>query len=159
RAGVHRARQAARCCPHRYRPGRPGQGGPMSELFNFPPFNMPASEGWVFLYLMMAGGVLFFTHPACVMIGAALDRRATPEPAQPGSLGGGAYRSPGRVGHHDRLAIGTIPHEDEVYLIAYMRGGTNAVAEVLAGRAISEGYLVDQNGGLERAAVLPDDLD
>ncbi|HEU4731251.1 MAG TPA: hypothetical protein VFT22_25330, partial [Kofleriaceae bacterium] len=130
----------------------------MSELFGFWPFNLPASEGWVFLYLVMAGGVLFFTHVLCIVIGAAFDRRSY-APAPPEPLGGGAYRTPGIVARPGKLAIGQIPHEDEVYVIAFMRGGTNAVAEVIAGRALGQGYLTRRGEALERAAVLPDGVD
>ena len=40
-------------------------------MFDFPPFNLPASESWVVLYLIMAGLAVFVCHAAASRYGAA----------------------------------------------------------------------------------------
>ncbi len=68
-------------------------------MFDFWPFNLGPSEGWVFLYILMAGGVTAVTYWLCSAIGAALDRRPEGAPDLAAASGGGGpsgvYRTPG----------------------------------------------------------------
>src|SRR5436190_14790624 len=116
----------------------------MSSLFNFWPFNMGPTEGWVFLYLIMACVTMFIVNRVAAAIGEAADKRS--EAASLASAGddenpiqGDAYRTPGKVpSARRRLAVGTIPHDDDIWVIAYMRGGTEGVTELIVGSAIND---------------------
>ena len=125
----------------------------MSEWFNVSPFNLPPSEGWVVIYLLMAGAVLLGTYWLCAAIGAATDRARTPALAEPWDAG--PYRTPAAPG--SGLAIGQIPHERDLWTVAYMRGGVTGVAQVLAGRALAENCLVMDGALLKRTDAQPSD--
>jgi len=115
----------------------------MSHAFHVWPFNLGPSEGWVFIYLAMAATTIFVFNRVAAAVGVAIDRRnearaAATADASP--IDGDAYRTPGRVTER-RLAIGAIPGDDDVWLIAYLRGGVGGVAELLACKALDGGYL------------------
>jgi uncharacterized protein (TIGR04222 family) len=129
-------------------------------LFHFFPFDMPPSEGWVVIYLALALSVLGMTYVMCDMIGAAADRANAPHLTPLSLIGpGGVYRTP-PTPPHERLAIGHVPRPDEVWAIAYLRGKTKAVAEVLVSHAIAGGYLAPDPSGEKfnrTTAPMPDD--
>ena len=81
-------------------------------MFDFWPFNLGPSEGWVVLYLLLSGGVTLTTYAVCSALGASLDRRpdGLPDLAAAAPSGpGGVYRTPGRAARHKRLHNGPLP--------------------------------------------------
>src|SRR5688572_19007492 len=117
---------------------------------------MGPTEGWAFLYLLMAAATMFIVNWIAKKIGEAADKKREAAAAQAAGaenpIQGDAYRTPGKVTPSRTLAIGNIPHDDDVWVIAYMRSGANGVAELLVATAINDGWIVAKDGKLERTA-------
>ena len=106
--------------------------------WNFWPFNMGPTEGWAFLYILMAGLTMFVVNQVAKIIGAIADKRreaaaARAAKVEESPIQGDAYRTPGKVAPPRTLVIGNIPHDDDIWLIAYLRSGTDGVAQLLHG--------------------------
>ncbi|GAH61231.1 unnamed protein product, partial [marine sediment metagenome] len=89
------------------------------------PFNLPASEWWSVIYLLVSFAVTILTYRVTAAVGRWFDRQRTPAPDT-----------------QSQLTIGQMPQPHQWSAIAYLRGGTRAVAETLVGSAISDGNLV-----------------
>src|SRR5690606_10696968 len=124
---------------------------------------MGPTEGWAAVFLVLAAIVMRVTTVIAKAIGAYFDQRqaaaAEERDLQVRPPGDGIYRTAPSMGG-PRLTIGRIPHDDDVWLIAYLRGGINAVAEVIVSRALVEGFLVVDGQAFRRGdAEIADDTD
>lgn len=126
----------------------------MSSAFDFWPFNIGPTEGWAVLYLLMAGGVMWISSRIADVVGAAADRKAMAEADAAAALAidetaGDAYRTPGKVTSH-RMGIGTLPKDDDVWRIAFLRKGVLGIAELVASLVVTDGYIVADGTKLKR---------
>src|SRR5262249_34058028 len=138
-----------RCRDRGRRRARFGEVG-MKDIFDFFPFNLGATEGWIVIYAMMVVPILLVTRAVRNAVGKALDGaapRGTLAVAAAGPDVG--YRMPAVpvTPPHQRLTIGSIPIGDEIWVVAYMRGGSEAVAASLVANAVAAGWLTPDPSG------------
>lgn len=116
------------------------------------PFNMPAGEYWLIIYIAMAV-VVFWSGKLVIRWAVSLAPVASQGaqlPTDPRRF----YRV-GEVAPHRRLTIGFLPRGDEHLAIAYLRAGKRGVAEALLSSAVSSGWVYFWQGSYQRAAHVP----
>ncbi len=116
------------------------------------PFNMPAGEYWLIIYIAMA--VVVFWSGKLVIRWAVSRAPLMSQGVQPPTDPRRFYRV-GEVAPHRRLTIGFLPRGDEHLAIAYLRAGKRGVAETLLSGAVSGGWVYFWNGSYQRAPHAP----
>jgi uncharacterized protein (TIGR04222 family) len=112
----------------------------MMDALEFWPFDMAPGPGFLGFYLVFASGFLW----AGVLLARALadggGRSALAEEAEGQVPAAPPYR---QAGTRERLSLGWIPLADELWPIAYLRGGRVAVIEALLCTATAAGWIVN----------------
>jgi uncharacterized protein (TIGR04222 family) len=129
----------------------------MSEpttMFEFWPFDMPRGPSFLWFYAALVIASAVGSWWLGRAFAEAIDRR--PSDADPTPEGGGAYRQAAQPSRRKRLTLGSIPGADEVFAIAYLRGGTTGLAQALLCTATAAEWLVpgpdSSSVGLREAA-------
>lgn len=116
--------------------------------FEFFPVNLHSGPEFLVVYFVIGVlGVLLARGVQGVVLGL-FDPALKPAPRSPIGTSRAPYGVPqGLQPEHERLTIGHFPRPDESYSIAYLRGGLDAVADVIVARATAEGWLIGHQGG------------
>ncbi len=109
----------------------------MHSVFDFYPFNLPVGGPFLHFFLFFSLGVTALVY--------FLRHKLAPELVD--RVEGDGERTPGEAA--SPFAKGRIPHADALFTIAYLRGGVPAVANLLAPRAVGEGWLTPDQGDFD----------
>ena len=117
--------------------------------FDFFPFNLPPGLSFLAVYVLLATGCFIALGTARGAIASALsDGPTRPAVPPPGSLGP-SYRAANAPNRPEALGIGWLPDGAQVWTVAWLRGGTAAVAEALVAGMISEGWFTPDEGNTD----------
>jgi hypothetical protein len=109
----------------------------VNQLLDFPPFNWPVGTYWATLYVVASLVILGLCH----VVGRLRASRIAARWRDPDHDSSSAGRREPRA--HERLRIGFIPHGDELWTIAWVRGGAKEVANTLLAVAIASGHVIE----------------